>query len=318
MYNYIVIGAGIYGKIMAYLLSKTTKKVLIIDKKAKNNNKLDNIFISFKDYQELENLLNLSLNPIIDKRINNIIVNNINIDINALLINSRKLDNILLDLLNKNNVQIIYKVTPQKYDFKNNKITIKNKEYRYQYLVGADGTLSEVRMNMTHKIQRFKFVLKIKENKIKQNYILNYNLKNKVSEKIIPTANSNLIYIINEHKKNKAFKSYDKLKKQYGFKSNVKSAFFLPDNDILFKINNIFFIGDANGMIDDLNYCTFHYQLLYIKSLINYFKYETKIDYRKLTYEIYYRKFINQSMFLPIISKFFLKLVIKQLKEDLC
>lgn len=319
MYDYIVVGAGIYGKIMAYLLSKDLKKILLIEKKEiKKRNKLDNVFLNLKDYKELEDLLDLKLNTIIDKKISNITINNINIDINALLINNRKLDNILLDLLNKNNVEIMDKVIPQKYDFKNNKLIIEKKEYFYKNLIGADGTLSGVRINLTNKIQRFKFVLKTKENKLEKNYIFNYDIKNKVCSKIIPTANSNLIYIINQHKKNKTFKSYNNLKEEYDFNSNVKTAFFLPDNDLLFKINNVFLIGDANGMIDSLSYCTFNYQLIYIKSLHNYFKYGTKINYRKIKHKIYYRKFINKNLFLPIISKFFLKLIIKQMKEDLC
>lgn len=319
MYDYIVVGAGIYGKIMAYLFSKDLKKVLLIDKKEiKKRNKLEKTFISSKDYKELENLLDSKLDTIIDKKISNITVNNINIDIDALLINNRKLDSILLDLLNKNNVEIIDKVIIQKFDFKNNKLIIKKKEYFYKNLIGADGTLSGVRINLTNKIQRFKFVLKTKENKLEKNYIFNYDLKNKVCSKIIPTTNSNLIYIINQQKKNKTFKSYNNLKEEYDFNSNVKTAFFLPDNDLLFKNNNVFLIGDANGMIDSLSWCTFHYQIIYIKLLHDYLKYGTKINYRKIKHKIYYREFINKSLFLPIISKFFIKLMIKQMKEDLC
>ena len=73
MYDYIVVGAGLYGKLIAYKLSKETNKILLIDKKdITKKNKLNYIVINEKANELLNSLVENNIEPFISKKIDNV------------------------------------------------------------------------------------------------------------------------------------------------------------------------------------------------------------------------------------------------------
>lgn len=318
MYDFIIVGAGIYGKIIAFLLHNQGFKTLLLEKKNINKIKLENIVITNSTYSKLSRLLNIDLNKFINKKIDKIYLNEVKINTNNIVLNLKKLELHLIELYKKNKGKLIDKVKIEKYDYKNNQLIILNKKYKYNNLIAADGTLSEVRLNLTQKIQKFKFVMLVKNKKIKKEFIFNYNKNYKTLEKIVPTRGSNLITISNHKTKNKIFRNYEEIKQQYNYMNTSKTGYFIPDNDLLFKIKNIYFIGDASGMIDPLTNTSVKYNLMYIESLLGYFIDNKIINYKKINRDIIFRKIIKHGLYFPLINKLMLKIVIKKYKEDLC
>lgn len=318
MYDFIVVGAGIYGKIIAYLLQSRGFKTLLIEKKNIDKIKLENIVITNNTYVKLSQLLNINLSRFINKNINKIHFNGVEINVNSIILNTKKLETHLIELYKKDKGKIIDKAKIDKYDYKHNQLIILNKKYRYNNLIGADGTLSEVRLNLTKKIQKFKFVVQSKNKKIEKNFILNYNKRFKNLEKIIPTRQTNLINISNLYTKNKIFANYNQIKDKYNYNNINKKGYFIPDNDLLFKSRNIYFIGDASGIIDPLTNTGSKYNLMYIERLVDYFFDNKDIALKDLKQEIVIKKIIKNLLYIPLINKLILKLIIKKYKEDLC
>lgn len=318
MYDFIVVGAGIYGKIMAYLLQDKGFKTLLIEKKSINKTKLENIVITNNTYINLAQLLNIDLNKFINKKINKMYFNELEINTNNIILNTKKLEMYLIELYKKNKGKIIDKTKIDKYDCKNNQLIILNKKYRYNNLIAADGTLSEIRLNLTKKIQKFKFIVQSKSKKIEKDFIFNYNQSYKTLEKIIATKQTNLINISNLYKKNKIFANYNKIKNKYNYNNTNKEGYFIPDNDLLFKSKNIYFIGDASGIIDPLTNAGSKYNLIYIKRLVDYFTLNKDIELKDLRREITIKQIIKNLLYIPLINKLIIKLIIKKYKEDLC
>ena len=318
MYDFIIAGAGTYGKIMAFLLRRQGFKTLLIEKKSIKKTKLENIVITNNTYIKLSQLLNIDLSKFINKKISEIHFNNINIDTNVMVLNLEKLELHLIELYKKVKGKFIDKANIQKYDYKNNQLIILNKKYRYKKLIAADGTLSEVRLNLTNKIQKFKFIIKVKNTKVNKDFIFKYNQNFKTIEKIIPTKGSNIITISNYKKKNKVFLNYIKIKEKYNYKSNLKNGYFIPNNDLLFNIKNIYFVGDASGLNDPLTNISSNYNVIYIEKLLDYFTNNKNINYKKIKREITIKKIIKFLLYTPLINKLILKMVIKMYKEDLC
>lgn len=319
MYDYIIIGAGFYGKLLAYLLSIQKLKILLIDKKYINKKiKLENIIISKKEYQQLENLVNIDLSNFIDNKINKVIIKNKIIEANSIILNLKKLEPIIFEKYIKNKGKVLEHCQIKKYDFKNNILIINNKKYKYKKLIGADGTFSEVRLNLTNKIQRFNFIVRIKTKKEQKNLIYDFNRKNKVTEKIIPTKNNNIINVIGVNGKNKLFLSLKNLKNIYQFDKNRKYGYFIPNNDLLLQVNNVYFIGDASGLIDPVTNTSCKYNLYLLNQLINNLIDEQKINIKKIKRDIKVKKILKKILFFPIINKIGLKVIIKIYKEDLC
>ena len=101
MYDFIIAGAGTYGKIMAFLLRGQGFKTLLIEKKSIKKTKLENIVITNNTYIKLSQLLNIDLSKFINKKISEIHFNNINIDTNVMVLNLEKLELHLIELYKK-------------------------------------------------------------------------------------------------------------------------------------------------------------------------------------------------------------------------
>ena len=68
MYDYIIVGSGLYGLLIAYKLNLFKKKILLVDKKnSKKFFKNDFMIITKKSYILLQDLLNVEIDNFIYK-----------------------------------------------------------------------------------------------------------------------------------------------------------------------------------------------------------------------------------------------------------
>ena len=313
MYDYIIVGGGIYGLLMAYKLSKEKNKIMLIDKKEIiKNNKLNYMIITQNSYNLLNNIID-NIDEFIAKKLDSISINNQLYHTKRYILNIKKLKEKLIELCKKNKIKIVDKSSIDKYNFKNNEIVINSKKYSYKYLVGADGTLSEVRMNKERSIQRFKvsIILKSKNN---NDYKVLYNRKNKLYEECTSTKNNNIIRIISNKKKNNLFNEIESIKENYNVTSKSINTYLIPSGNLLIKSDNVYFIGDASGIINPLTNMTMDYNL----ELINNIPDINKKDIKRIRRKIKLNLVVSKLIYLPIINKLVFKLIKKICKEDIC
>lgn len=306
MYDYIIVGAGLYGKLMAYKLSHDNKILLIDKNDISKKRKLSYITLSNKDYVLLKQLI-ININNFAKKE--NIIINK-KITKTKYIINLKKLEDYLISEIEKNKAKILDKVIINKYNLKSNYLVILNKKYKYKKLIAADGTMSEIRLNLTHNIQKFNLITTVKSNKADNLFKIDYNIKNKTMIEILTIRNSNYIKIINRNKINNNFLTLSQLKKIYNLKYKKINCYFIPNNDILNRYNNIFFIGDASGMIDPISYSTLGYNLRIMNNNSN-------KNITKIKKEIKYKKILANFLYLPIVNKLAFYIISKIYEEDL-
>ncbi len=306
MYDYIIVGAGLYGKLMAYKLSHDNKILLIDKNDISKKRKLSYITLSNKNYVLLKQLI-ININNFTKKE--NIIINK-KITKTKYIINLKKLEDYLISEIEKNKAKILDKVIINKYNLKSNYLVILNKKYKYKKLIAADGTMSEIRLNLTHNIQKFNLITTVKSNKADNLFKIDYNIKNKTMIEILTIRNSNYIKIINRNKINNNFLTLSQLKKIYNLKYKKINCYFIPNNDILNRYNNVFFIGDASGMIDPISYSTLGYNLRIMNNNSN-------KNITKIKKEIKYKKILANFLYLPIVNKFAFYIISKIYEEDL-
>ena len=315
MYDYIIVGGGIYGRLIAYKLNKEKYKIMLVDKKnLSKDNKLNYMVITNYSYNLLSEIIDTDIDSFIVKKINNITINNNDYSTNRYIVNIKKLNEYLFNNIKNNKNKILSKSVINKYDFKNNELVINNKKYKYKNLIGADGTLSEVRMNKTRKIQKFNVAASIKYKKNNDNTIINYNSSNKLYEEIISVRTNNIMRIVNSKYKNNIFKELNNIKANYNINSKSIDTYLIPKGDVLLSIDNIYFIGDASGMINPFNNLSMDYNLRIIR---NFPDINIK-DVKLIKKDIKIKKVVSKLIYLPIIKKLVFRLIKKICKEDLC
>ena len=315
MYDYIIVGGGIYGRLIAYKLTKEKYKIMLVDKKDLSKDyKLNYMVITNYSYNLLSEFIDTYFDSFIVKKISSIDINNNNYRTNRYIINIKKLNEYLLNNIKNSKNKVLSKSAIDKYDFKNNELVINKKKYMYKYLIGADGTLSEVRMNKTRKIQKFNVAACIKYKKNKDNIIINYNCSNKLYEEIIPIRTNNIIRIVNNKHKNNIFKELNNIKVNYNINSKSIDTYLIPRGDILIKDDNIYFIGDASGLINPLTNLSMDYNL----RIISNFPSINNKDVKLIKKDIKIKLIVSKLIYLPIIKKLVFRLIKKICKEDLC
>ena len=313
MYDYIIVGGGIYGLLLAYKLSKEHNKIMIIDKKdIIKNNKLNYMIITQNSYNLLDNIVD-NIDDYITKKLDRVLINNHTYETKRYILNIKKLKVCLVERCKNNKVKIIDKTSIDKYKFNSNELVINSKKYSYKYLVGADGTLSEVRMNKLKSIQRFKVSVILKR-KNSSDYKVLYNQKNSLYEECISFRNNNIVRVISNKKKNNLFNELESIKDKYSITSKSINTYLIPSGDMLINKDNIYFIGDSSGIINPLTNMTMDYNLELVNKIPNINKKDIKIIRRKIKFNLVVSKLI----YLPIINKLVLKLIKKICKEDLC
>lgn len=278
MYDYIIVGAGLSGSMLGYLLKKNGYNVIILEKQQLNKKvklcggiitpKTYNLLITEFPKTDIDNIVDIEFKKcnIKDKR--TIYLDNINIKI----VDRKKLDDYILNEYLKIGGEVIENIKVEDIIFHQNTIITSNKEYNFKYLIGADGTLSYVRKALTGKIQNKNFAL---ESFQKSNSNINFTIEFLDNYKgynwIIPKQKEVCIGTGNIKGKTKIEDVYNDLVKRYDLKQDKKGAFLPTGNDILLNKKNIYFIGDAGGLISPITGEGIYYALFSAQALFKHF-----------------------------------------------
>lgn len=164
-YDVIIVGAGPAGSTIGYLLAKKGKKVLVVDKENFPRKKLCGGLLTEKNINLMKNIFGkVDWNNFIDSSYNSFgIYHNLlgkickyNSPVNKLYFVNREIfDKYLLD--QAISLGCIFLKSNVVKTNKNSIITDTGEEFFGDFIVGADGTNSVVRKNITSKIQKNKF-----------------------------------------------------------------------------------------------------------------------------------------------------------------
>ncbi|MDD3340880.1 MAG: NAD(P)/FAD-dependent oxidoreductase [Bacilli bacterium] len=270
-YNTIIIGGGLSGCTLGYLLRKQEKKVLIIEKqKLTLKNKLCGGLLTNKSLELLKkiykdnNLEELNIKSYDKAKITN---NNITFDvdnINTYSTYRKKLDDYVLNKYKSLDGEIVDKTTYDYIDFDNNIVYFEDRQISFDSIVGADGVFSQLRKDVMNKNQRMNFALEVacessNFNEVNISFFDNF----KGYGWIIPNENYAMVGIGNVDEKNKIDNDFNSYLKGINIRPTNKKGAFLPTgNDILLNYkNNIFFVGDSAGLISPITGEGIYYSL---------------------------------------------------------
>lgn len=271
-YDYIIVGAGLAGASLGYQLQLNNYKVLILEKQSLEKKfKLCGGIITPKTYSLLtmlypeDEIKSLIVSSFSDS---NFSFNNDSVSIEHVTLSVVErpiLDKYVINKYLSIQGKILDQIKINNIDFNNNIIYTNKGKFIYKYLIGADGVLSQVRKQYTGKIQNKIFGLEA----IVQNHsnISNttvellpnhpgYNLIMPFGDKILYGAThyynpKNVMPIFQQLIQNSSIKQDD-----------IKGAFTPSGNDIFFGENNVYFIGDAAGLIHPVTGEGMYYALL--------------------------------------------------------
>lgn len=253
-FDTIIVGAGLAGCTLGSLLINKGKKVIILEKEdIKKKEKLCGGIVTVKAYNLLHKIygnkvcelpfFNYDSFKVKNEELIKEIRNNI-----IYSIDRKQLDDFVVEEFLKMGGIILDNTQYLKIDFKNNILYTKDKNYKYHNLVGADGVFSRVRYDLTGRYQKKDFALEAlisqKIDKIQIDFIANFF----GYAWSIPHGDKTLIGLGDVRQNNNIkdlFLSHFKLNK----KILMRGAFLPTGNDICLKHKNIYFIGDAAGLI---------------------------------------------------------------------
>jgi flavin-dependent dehydrogenase len=304
-FDFIIVGAGLAGSLAAFLLHKQKYQVLLIEKQKKELKKklcgglltpksldlLSKIFTK----QEIDKLKFHYFTKAVISSEQNVLTNKVKLA----SIERKKLDDFILKKYLYLGGKLIDNVNFISFDFPKNTVIIKNKKYKYINLIAADGVLSLVRFQLTKKIQNRNFAL---ETFIKnRNYNLAIEFENDLTgyNWIIPLGKSVGLGTGGVNQETKLKNNFIK----FLYKENIddpptRGAFLPTGNDILLSRKNIYFIGDAAGLISPITGEGIYYALFSAITLVNCFKkyssYPIKMRpiIRKIQRQLFYKKII--------------------------
>lgn len=306
-YDVIIIGAGLAGATCGYLFKKQDKKVLIIEKeKLDKKDKLCGGLLTKKSYELFYELF--PKNKLKFKEYDHFYINNdgrrIKFNNSFKGIYRKDLDDYVLGEYIELGGEILDEVKDYDLDMANNKIKIGRKTYSYDMLVGADGVFSQLRYRVTGKYQEKCFAYEVKA-PVKDELDIFFFKKFKGYGWIIPNKSNSVVGIGVFTDKVKIEDVLDKFLKEHDIeKKNVRGAFLPSGRDIYLRKGNIYFIGDAAGVISPILGEGIYYAMLtaklltenlnnYSKSLEPVFnKFEKEKIYMKFVYEDGIRNFV--------------------------
>lgn len=253
-YDTIIIGCGLAGCTLGNLLLDKKEKVLIIENKdLKRKNKLCGGIITPKAYKLMLKIYKNKLNKLKCQKFNSFIIKNNEelkiINNNTLYTIYRKeLDDFVINEYLQNGGKIIDKTDYEKIDFKNKILYLSGKTFKYKNLVGADGVFSKVRKDLTGKNQKMNFALEKEYSKKSKMIQINFFNNFKGYAWTIPSRQKTLIGLGNISKKTNiknTFLNHFNLEND----NTIRGAFLPTGRDIFLKKRNIYFIGDAAGLV---------------------------------------------------------------------
>lgn len=259
-YDVIIIGGGLAGSTLGYILRKQNKKVLIVEQQnVKTKNKLCGGLLTKKSFELLCELFGkATMKKLVSRKHNSCIINDGNIKLNISEIETysvyrKDLDDYVINQYLDINGKVIDNTTYQSIDFESNQITINNETYKYNYLVGADGIFSKLRKDVTSRQQRFNFALEVVENNHNNKLEIYFFDQFKGYAWIIPNNKNTVIGIGDISGNIKIEKDFDNYLELLNLNIEEKKGAFLPTGtDIYLNYKNIFFIGDSAGLISPI------------------------------------------------------------------
>jgi flavin-dependent dehydrogenase len=268
--QYLIIGGGLAGAVFGYhLLNNNIKDVLIIEKDNLPKDKLCGGIISKKSQIELSHILDeKELEEIFIKSYNTVTVNafkNIQIDNTDIKIVKRfDLDNYIINKYIKLNGNYMKDELVSIDEVENIAILKSNTKIKYKYLIAADGANSKVRKLLDQSYNNsnckmFSYEGITNESNIKDIYrnklIISFeNFKNGFGW-LIARDNDVLIGMGNISGNTNIKDEYKNYLNKMLIDPNInfKGAFLPNGKKIKLKENNIFFIGDASGIISPIS-----------------------------------------------------------------
>ena len=254
-YDVIIIGAGLAGATCGYLFRKQDKKVLIIEKEdIKKKDKLCGGLLTDKSYKLFNELF--PNNKLKFEEFDHFYINNnkkrVKLSDSFHSIYRKDLDDYALKEYLKLDGEVIDKVASYTLDKDNNKIIIDDKSYKYDILIGADGVFSPLRKTVTGKMQDRVFAYEF-NGPIKDDLDIFFFKNFKGYGWVIPNKKNSVIGIGDYSKGNNIHKVFDKFLEEINVpKENVRGAFLPTGRDVYLRNRNIFFIGDASGVISPI------------------------------------------------------------------
>ena len=271
----IIVGAGPAGISTAIKLKQNNIDCLLIEATKFPRNKTCGGGLTQKSIKLIENLLNKKIpENIINNKTNKFQLTNNNKILNSIILNNNfyltdriNLDNWLINEYKNMGGNLLENTKVITINTK--KSTIKcsnNKEFSYDILIGADGTNSTVRKYICQsnykKALGIETLIPINDLNIKKDtIILDIGILNDGYLWIFPEKNFYNVGLATTYSK-KGKLNYQSILKNYLAKNfnynkniNIKGAFLPYDkchNKYIKKIDNIFLIGDAYGLIDPL------------------------------------------------------------------
>jgi menaquinone-9 beta-reductase len=332
-YDVIIVGAGLAGCYLGYLLKKYNYNVVIIEKndiKTKDklcgglltNKSIEILYDTFLKEDMDELLYKIDSAKVFSKKYINI--NNLNLA----TVKRKDLDNYILQKYIDLGGEIIDNITIDSIDVNKNQVCFNDNVIEYSYLVGADGVLSLVRKNVFGYKQKMNFALETFVEKQNDDLIINF--KDEFKGYIWQIPNKDFVGIgIGDVSGDTDIN--DKIDmSEYEIIEKERGAFLPTGNDIKLTFNNnIFFIGDAAGLISPITGEGIYYALMSAKLLA--FSINGKKDYIKLSKflikEIKKHRIIKHLIFNDLFrnfifsiadkSKFILKIVTNLVKKYL-
>lgn len=341
MYDYIIVGAGLSGAMLGYLLKKSGYNVIVLEKQQLNKKtklcggiitpKTYNLLIEEFPKKDIDNMVDVEFKKcnIIDKKTicldkKTICLDNINIKI----VDRKKLDDYILNEYLKIGGEVVENIKIEDIILSKNTIVTCDKEYRFNYLIGADGTLSYVRKTLIGKIQNKNFALEsFQKNNSRINFTIEFLDNYKGYNWIIPKQKGVCIGTGNIEGETKIEDVYNDLVERYDLKKDKKGAFLPTGDDILLNKKNVYLIGDAAGLISPITGEGIYYALFSAQAMFkqvaennsytrNMKKIIRKIKTERLLINIIYnnkiRNFVLEQMYKDNnISKLIKKICIK-------
>jgi len=263
-YDVIIIGAGLAGATCGYLFRKQDKKVLIIEKEnIKKKDKLCGGLLTDKSY----NLYNeiFPKNKLKFKEHDCFYINNngkrIKFKNSFHSIYRKDLDDYALKQYIKLDGEILDEVEKYTLDMDNNKIVVGKKVYKYDYLIGADGVFSPLRKEVTGRMQDRCFACEINA-PVRDDIDIYFFNNLKGYSWLIPNMKNTVVGLGGIDKDNKVEEKLEKFLKDQGIeKEKVRGAFFPTGHDIYLRKKNIYFVGDASGVISPITAEGIYYAL---------------------------------------------------------
>lgn len=323
MYDYVIVGGGLAGAMLGYLLKKNGHEVIILEKLLLSKKaKLCGGIITPKTYSLLiAEFPKEDIDNIIKARFENCKVTDeekIQLDnIDIKIVDRKKLDDYILNQYINLDGQVIQDCKIENIDLNNNTIICNNNEYTFKYLIGADGTLSYVRKILTGKIQNKNFALESFQNTTNDvEFTIEFKGSYKGYNWLIPMKEEVCFGTGNIGKEVNIEGIFEELADRYNFERDKKGAFLPTGDDILLNKGNVYLIGDAAGLISPITgegifYALYSAKLLF-ESFIGNKDYTFLINStcKKIKFELLLSKVIYNSK----IRNFVFKKISKQNK----